>query len=295
VPSPPSGPKPQVHALDHTFKKDPPPQPPSDPGRHPNYPDHKPNGEWAPGNTGREGYPEEQRVFDQREQRTGIPIEREKIRVTLTDPNTGKTLRREYDALEPIPGHPGQYRGLEHKLGDKDLTPPQKMFDGLVNDGNAARGTLNGKPIEVTGTETIRTPRSPADGSAPIISAPPNAPTMLDHPPNAPAPVNPAHPPPSPLPPNVFDHPPPVPWLQDPSPPGFQLHPSTPPDFAPWDTPGDHLPLPHQDPSFSWHLPDWHLPDLGLSEEQLHALEDELGVGSVLGLIVVGGLAVAAI
>lgn len=129
---------------------------------HPEYPDHKPNGEWGPGNSGVEGDAEAQKAFDERQKRTGIPIERQKIWVYVTDPETGKTLRREYDGLEPIPGQPGKYTGLEHKLGNKDTTKHQEKFDGLVNGGTPATGTLNGRPIEVVKALEIRTPRPDA-------------------------------------------------------------------------------------------------------------------------------------
>ena len=131
---------------------------------HPEYPDHKPNGEWGPGNSGLEGHAEAQKAFDARMRDTDIPIERKLIRVYLTDPKTGKTLRREYDGLEEIPGQPGKYVGLEHKLGYKDPTKHQQDFDDLVRSGIPARGTLNGQAIEVADAELIRTPR-PGDAT----------------------------------------------------------------------------------------------------------------------------------
>ncbi|MUL76460.1 WXG100 family type VII secretion target [Mycolicibacterium sp. CBMA 226] len=165
--------EPTVQAVDYGFK-----QSPQDSGGndqdgggykpHDKYPDHKPNGEWGPKNSGVEGDAEAQKAFDIRQKRTHIPIERQKIWVYLTDPKTGKRLRREYDGLEPIPGQPGKYRGLEHKLGSKDPTEHQDNFDELVRSGIPATGTLNGQPIQVTDNEIIRTPRpgeaSPAGG-----------------------------------------------------------------------------------------------------------------------------------
>ncbi|WP_194166749.1 hypothetical protein [Mycolicibacterium sp. P9-22] len=144
---------------------------------HPDYPDHKPNGEWGPKNSGVEGDVEAQKAFDERQRRTGIPIERQKTWVYLTDPETGKTLRREYDGLEPIPGQPGTFTGLEHKLGNKAPTKHQEHFDDLVDSGIPARGTLNGEPIEVVDTELIRTPRpgDPTVGAAAGGSAGPGA------------------------------------------------------------------------------------------------------------------------
>lgn len=97
--------------------------------------------------------------------------------MSLTDPETGQTLRREYDGLEPIPGQPGKYTGLEHKLGNKEPTSHQKRFDGLVDSGTPATGTLNGRPIEVIDTELIRTPRpgDPTAGTAAGAAAGPSA------------------------------------------------------------------------------------------------------------------------
>lgn len=137
---------------------------------HEKYPDHKPNGEWGPKNSGLEGDAEAQKAFDKREERTGITIERQKIYVYLVDPKTGKKLRREYDGLEPIPGQPGKYLGLEHKLGEKGRTDHQENFDGLVNGGIPATGTLNGQPIEVVKALELRTPR-PNDGPPPGAGA----------------------------------------------------------------------------------------------------------------------------
>jgi hypothetical protein len=126
---------------------------------HDKYPDHKPNGEWGPGNSGVEGDAEAQEAFKARQERTHIPIEREKVWVYLTDPETGRTLRREYDGLEHIPGQPNKYVGLEHKLGKKDPTDHQQRFDDLVRGGLPARGVLRGQDIEVVDAELIRTPR----------------------------------------------------------------------------------------------------------------------------------------
>jgi hypothetical protein len=275
-----------VHAVDRTWKREPAPDP-NDPGRHPEYPDHKPDGTWAQGNSGLEGYPEEQQAFDEREQVTGIPIDRQKIRVTLTDPNTGRTLTREYDGLEPIPGQPGKYLGLEHKLGTAGLTPNQRVFDGLVREGVPAQGSLNGKPIEVIDTQQINTPHTAAGPqTAPVISPPPNLPGVLDHRTAAPPPVQPAHPAPAPVPPTVLDHPPLPPWLQDPSPPGFQVTPSEPPLYAPLDTPGDVAPSPAHGPPISLHMPEMRAPQAPpMTPEQKQGF-----LGSV-GAMIVGGLA----
>jgi len=197
----------------HTFKQDPatPTPDPNDPSRHPVYRNHKRDGTWARRNSGLDGYPEEQEAFDAREQKTGIPIVRQKIRVKVVDPNTGETLVREYDGLEPIPGQPGKYLGLEHKLGVGELTDHQELVDGLVNSGIPGRGTLDGQPIEVTSARVINTPHSiPAEGPIgaaagagiddDLVPAPPAA--APPHPePAAPAEPSPPAPPAEPLPP----------------------------------------------------------------------------------------------
>lgn len=248
-------------------------------------------------------------AFDDREKKTHIPIERQKIRVTLTDPDTGKTITREYDGLEPIPGQPGKYLGLEHKLGQKGLTPPQRLFDGLVKDGIPAQGTLNGKPIEVIDTDVVKTPRSlpmpnpaegppgaapgaPGPGSAPVISAPPTLPPVLDHPPTAVPPTVLEHPA-APVPPTVLDHPPLPSWLQDPSSPGFHVSPGEPPTFAPFDTPGDNSPLPPHGPPLTLHMPDLHAPDMQLSPQQQQSLLTDLGAAGILALLAAGVLVLA--
>lgn len=181
--------EPTVQFVDHRFKLN-----PQDGGEdpdngggytpHPDYPDHKPNGEWGPKNSGVEGDAEAQKAFDEREKKTHIPIERQKIWVYLTDPETGRTLRREYDGLEEIPGQPGKYTGLEHKLGNKDPTKHQEKFDGLVRGGIPAKGTLNGQPIEVVDAELIRTPR-------PDATPPPGAGASAGEATAGPAPVDP--------------------------------------------------------------------------------------------------------
>ena len=140
------------------------------------------------------GYDEEQESFDAREAVTGIPIERRKIRVSLPNPldPDGDPLTRYYDGLEEMA--PGEYRGLEHKAGGGQLRKNQKIFDGLVNAGIPANGTLNGKPIKVIETETVRpapVPGAPAPPAPPAVPAPP-APAA----PPAPVAPPPAAPPP---------------------------------------------------------------------------------------------------
>jgi hypothetical protein len=161
--------KPQIQAVDNrTWKQDPPtpapgtPDNPGDSGRHPNYPDHKPNGQWAPANSGVDGDAAMDQTFDDMEKR-GIPLIRQQIQVRVTDPATGRTYVRLYDALQPT-GTPGQYIGIEHKVNASPITENQQIVDNLVNAGTPARGTLNGQPIEVVRTDLIRVTWPPPAG-----------------------------------------------------------------------------------------------------------------------------------
>jgi hypothetical protein len=150
----------------------------------------KPNGEWAAGNSGLVGFDEEQDTFDLREQVTGNPIIRRKVAVRLPDPENPDQLLppRYYDGLEEIA--PGQYRGLEHKVGAGRLTPQQAVFDGLVNSGMPARGRLDGRPIEITRTIIVRPPAQSAGPEVrwdvplelPARQAPPEVPLQLGPP-----------------------------------------------------------------------------------------------------------------
>ena len=175
--TPPPKRKPEIQAVDnHTWKQDPPtptPSTPDDPGRHPVYPDHKPNGQWAPANSGFDGDAAMNHTFDDMEKR-GIPLIRQQIQVRVTDPATGKTCVRLYDALQPT-GTPGQYIGIEHKVNASPLTENQEIVDNLVNAGTPARGTLNGQPIEVVRTDLIRVSWPPlfagVQGSAGVSGA----------------------------------------------------------------------------------------------------------------------------
>ena len=134
---------------------------------HPYYPDRSTDGTYRSGNSGFDGLAEEQRSWDAREAQTGIPIERKKIRVRITDPTNpnGPPVQREYDGLEEI--SPGKYRGLEHKVGSSLPTPNQRLADGLVRSGIPGRGVLNGKPIEVVDVADVRVPTPPPPGSGP--------------------------------------------------------------------------------------------------------------------------------
>ena len=175
---------------------------------HPYYPDRSTDGTYRSGNSGFDGLAEEQRSWDAREAQTGIPIERKKIRVRITDPTNpnGPPVQREYDGLEEI--SPGKYRGLEHKVGSSLPTPNQRLADGLVRSGIPGRGVLNGKPIEVVDVADVRVPTPPPPGVAPPAPAAAPAPPAPAAPP-VPA-VPPAVAPPAPAAPPVPAAPPAV-------------------------------------------------------------------------------------
>ncbi len=150
-----------IQAVD--FKQSPADEP--DPGKadeNPRYPDHKPNGQWAPGNSGIDGEFEAQKTFDEMEA-NGIPVVRDQIGVRVTDPETGHTFVRYYDGLRPT-GRPGEYVGIEHKVNKSPITPNQQAVDDLVRSGIPAHGQLNGQPVTVTDVQVIRVERLPADG-----------------------------------------------------------------------------------------------------------------------------------
>jgi hypothetical protein len=163
--------------------------------RQSSLPQRRPDGRFAPGNSGQVGYDEEQESFNAREADTGIPIERRKVRVSLPNPDDpdGNPLTRFYDGLEEIA--PGEYRGLEHKAGGAVPTPRQKIFDGLVNAGIPANGTLDGDPIKVIEAETVRpapvpgAPAPPAPAAVPAPAAPPAPVAPPPAPPPASAPI----------------------------------------------------------------------------------------------------------
>lgn len=96
-----------IQAVD--FKQAPPEEPTPEPTpgeRHPEYEDRKPNGEWAPGNSGIDGDAEAHRTFDEMEE-NGIPVIRDKVAVRVVDPENGHTYTRYYDGLRPT-GRPGR-------------------------------------------------------------------------------------------------------------------------------------------------------------------------------------------
>lgn len=158
-------------------------------------------GRFTAGNNGRVGFDEEQFAFDQREEQTGVPIDRRKVAVRMPDPqNPDRMLpNRFYDGLEEI--SPGKYRGLEHKLNTARLSPQQREFDGLVNAGNPAHGRLDGHPIEIVQSEEIRTtsPQLPSSGPEVDLQTPLELPAR-EAPPELPATVGPQELAPTPAP-----------------------------------------------------------------------------------------------
>ncbi|CAM5737859.1 hypothetical protein [Mycolicibacterium aubagnense] len=178
--------QPAVQMAGYGFKQDTPTDP-KDPN--PNYPGRTADGKFAPGNSGVDGDQAAQDFFNRREEITKLPIERQKIRISVTDPKTGTVYTRYYDGLEPVPGQPGKYTGLEHKYGSGRLTPQQAIVDDLVNEGADARGTLDGKPIQVVkalefNTPAVAPPAPPAEAAGPAEA--PRAPVTAAGPARAP-------------------------------------------------------------------------------------------------------------
>lgn len=169
----PKEPSPAVQAVDYQFKQDEPKPNPNGDGRNPKFPDHKPNGEWAPGNSGVDGHAAAQNTFDEMES-LGIPLIRQEVQIRVFDPATGKMRTRKYDALRPT-GVPGQYIGIEHKTNDSPFTENQTAVDALVNAGTPARGTLNGQPIEVVQAQEVRVPWPPPEANVPAPAPAPGA------------------------------------------------------------------------------------------------------------------------
>jgi hypothetical protein len=198
-----------VQPVDHLWKQG--PDQPGDPGN-PNFPGRDSRGRYTSGNTGSAdgAAAAEQRLQDY-ERQNHTTLIRQQIRAAIIDPKTGqpmldpktgKPLYRYYDALEPIPGQPGKYIGIEVKSGSADLTRTQRIFDRAVSPDMPAAGNLNGQPIEITRAIKLDAPQfipeAPAAGGpappnavgrAPIEAAPPAAPVQ-------PAPVEPVPAPP---------------------------------------------------------------------------------------------------
>jgi hypothetical protein len=200
--------KPTIQAVDnHTVKEDPPPKPPEP---NPNYPGRDVNGRFLPGNTGSaDGATAAQQVLEDRAARTGKELITQQIRVAVIDPQTGQPmidprtggpLYRYYDALEPT-STPGHYTGIEVKSGSASLTPNQRLFDGRVNSGLPATGTLNGQSVTIDRTLELRGPAyAPGDGAGlgraagvggvwpppPVIEPPPPEPFRVPEAPRPP-------------------------------------------------------------------------------------------------------------
>jgi hypothetical protein len=305
-----------IQLVDHTWKQAPsegPTEPagadggagrPYDPN--PKYPGRNNLGHYTDGNTGSaDGAAAAEKALKDREDDTGIPLIRQQIRVAMTDPKTGqilvdpetkRPLYRYYDALEPIPGQPGKYTGIEVKSGGADWTRTQRFFDKTVSPDMPARGMLNGEPVEVIKARKIDAPAfvpptaagadggaggaasgAPAGGSpAPIISPPPAQPSILDHPATAP-PMPPLdHPAPVTLPPTTSELPLLPPGVGAMPPEGFDLLPpeSTQVPIATEPPAGNTIPL---------HTPAFSAPT---AEQFRQAAEDNrLGVGTLLALL----------
>jgi hypothetical protein len=154
------------------FKQSPGTEPdPKDPDTHPDYPNRKPNGKWAPGNSGIDGDAEAEQTFEEMRE-NGIPVISQEVRVQVTDPETGHTFTRYYDGLIPT-DKPGQYVGIEHKLNQSPYPKAQRDFDARVQSGTPATGKLNGQPIEVVDVEVVRTqvevPNGAGGSDTPVV------------------------------------------------------------------------------------------------------------------------------
>jgi hypothetical protein len=183
MPSIPSPPTPRVQALDHSWKLGPdqPVPGPSDPN--PRFPGRDNSGRFSSGNSGSaDGAAAADKALQERESATGRDIIRQQIRVAIADPKTGQPmldpktggpLYRYYDGLEPVPGQPGKYTGIEVKSGTADLTRTQRIFDNTVSPETPATGNLNGEPIEVTRAIKLETPQFVPEVPAPPEPAPP--------------------------------------------------------------------------------------------------------------------------
>lgn len=153
--------KPKIQAVDRTWKQGPDqPAPPGDPGTNPRFPGRDPQGRFTGGNTGSaDGAAAAEKALQDFEHDNNTQLIRQQIRVSLIDPKTGQPIYRYYDALEPVPGHPGEYIGIEVKSGTASLSPNQRIFDPQVSPQNPATGTLNGQPVKVINTEQLRAPQ----------------------------------------------------------------------------------------------------------------------------------------
>lgn len=138
-------------------------------GPNPRHPGRDTAGRYTAGNSGTaDGAAAAERALQVEEARASTTFIRQQVRVAITDPNTGrpmvdpqtgKPLYRYYDALEPVPGEPGKFVGIEVKSGSADLTRTQRIFDNTVSPNTPATGNLNGQPIEVIDARKIQAPQ----------------------------------------------------------------------------------------------------------------------------------------
>jgi len=118
----------KAQPVDHTFKQGPdqPGTGPYDPN--PRFPSRNNLGHYGSGNTGSaDGAAAAEKALQDLERDNNTTLIRQQIRVSVLDPTTGQPIYRYYDALEPVPGHPGEYIGIEVKSGTATLQGPGKV------------------------------------------------------------------------------------------------------------------------------------------------------------------------
>jgi hypothetical protein len=304
VPSVPTPSAPRIQALDHTFKKDPPPpQPPSLPD--PVTKLHLPN--YNPGTLSND---ETRTVYLQGEQRMR-DLNDQLAKQGVSAEDRAKIMFDQRNALRSWTRDLMSDRGLADQLNgtDKNLTWDQliaklqargltgdELWNEAINSASRSRPSVNdslgidpNRPPPLPPIHPIPPPAA-GPGGAPIISAPPNLPPIGAHPP--PTGLPPTifdHPPSTALPPMVLDHPPLPPWLADPSPPGFQIAPTQPPPIFGWDMP-DPPPLPAPmpppaGPPVTIHMPSVQPP----TPQEAGVLGTVVAILGVLGAFVLSG------
>ncbi|AER47737.1 hypothetical protein DORI_88 [Mycobacterium phage Dori] len=142
---------------------------------HPDYPNRNKDGTYSDGNTV-DGKAAEKAALDNREDETGIPLERRQVRAThpdVTNPKTGKPQQRYYDALEPT-DNPDEYIGIEAKTNENAHRSDQERFDDAVTPERPATATLDGREIRIVDTDVVYPPEgwdeAPAESDAPTDS-----------------------------------------------------------------------------------------------------------------------------
>jgi len=250
-PAPPHTHKPDIQAVDRTWKKDPAPPPP--PAPDPVTTLHLPN--YNPGTLSND---EARTVYLQGEQRMR-ELNDQLAKQGVSAQDRAKIMFDQRNALRSWARTLMSDRALADQLNEteRNLTWDQliaklqarglrgdDLWNALIDSASRSRPSVN----DALGIDPDHPPPLPpihplpppatGPGTAPIISAPPDLPPIGQHP--APGPLPPTvfdHPPTTALPPQVLDHPPLPPWLQDPSPPGFHVTPSEPPPIFNWDVP----------------------------------------------------------